>query len=290
MATHKVSSSDSTASGVLHPRFYEALYRISSIAGRLSDPREALTGILTVFIEVLNASSGTISLLNPDSGKLEIEVQQGLPPDSDEVGLRLGQGITGWVAFHGRPQLVANVATDSRYIALRPEVRSEMAAPMLEGGGQVLGVINLDSDVLGGFNDADLAFFIRLTEEATAVMQRLWQLRHLSGKARQLESLITIGQSLVGKLEQQELFDTITRDARLITNSRACIFYLCDLPRQTLRLVSLTSPVIIPLPDADLPLESCLTAAAIHTRRQVEFANIQSPEFRDVIEDRKSVV
>jgi len=279
-----VPSSDSPASEVHHPVCYEALYRISSIAGHGNDPREALTAILAIFIEVLNASSGTVSLLNPDSGKLEIEVQQGLPPDSDEVSLRLGQGITGWVAFHGRPQLVTNVAADPRYIALRPEVRSEMAAPMLEAGGQVLGVINLDSDVLGGFTDADLAFFVRLTEEATAVMQRLWQLRHLSGKARQLESLITIGQSLVGKLEQQELFDTITRDARLITNSRSCIFYLCDLNRQTLRLVSLTSPVIVPLPAADLPLESCLTAAAIHTRRQIEFANIQSPEFRDVID------
>jgi signal transduction histidine kinase len=284
VATQTASSFDSQASGARIPASFEALYRISSIAGRMSDPREALTTILSVLIEVLNASSGTISLLNPDSGKLEIEVQQGLPPDSDEVALRLGQGITGWVAFHGRPQLVSNVSADPRYIALRPEVRSEMAVPMLEGGGQVLGVINLDSDTLGGFTEADLVFFIRLTEEATAVMQRLWQLRHLSGKARQLESLITIGQSLVGKLEQQELFDTITRDARLITNSHACIFYVCDMPRQTLRIVSLTHPVIVEHPYEPLPLQSCLTAAAIHTRRQVEFANIQSPEFRDVID------
>ncbi|MBW8781107.1 MAG: GAF domain-containing protein [Verrucomicrobia bacterium] len=268
----------------LNPKVYEALYRVSSIAGRLDDPREALTAILAVAIDVLRASSGTISLLNPDTGKLEIDVLQGLPPDSDEVSLRLGQGITGWVAFHGRPQLVTNVAADSRYIALRQEVRSEMAVPMLEGGGQVLGVINVDSDVLGGFTETDLALLVRLAEEATAVMQRLWQLRHLSGKARQLESLITIGQSLVGKLEQQELFDTITRDARLMTNSRACAFYLYDSPRQTLQLVSLTSTVILPLPETNLPLESCLTASVIHTRKQVEFANIQSPEFRDVID------
>ena len=250
----------------------------------MDDPREAIAAILKILIEVLGASSGTVSLLNPDTGKLEIEVQQGLPLDNDEVPLRLGQGITGWVAFHGRPQLVANVAADPRYVSLRPEVRSEMAAPMIESGGQVLGVINLDSDVLGGFSEKDLTLLIRLTEEATAVLQRLWQLRHLSGKARQLESLITIGQSLVGKLEQQELFDTITRDARLITNSRACVFYLCDMHRQMLRMVSLTSPVIVSLPDSDLPFESCLTAAAIHTRRQIEFANIQSPEFRDVID------
>ena len=266
------------------PRADRALYRISSLAGRIDDPREALTAILTVTIETLHAFSGSISLLNPDTGKLEIDVQHGLFTDADEVTLRLGQGITGWVAFHGRPQLVTNVAADPRYVSIRKEVRSEMAAPMVEIGGQILGVINVDSDRLGGFDEVDLALLIRISEEATAVMQRLWQLRHLKGKARQLESLITIGQSLVGKLEQQELFDTITRDARIITNTRACAFYLYNAPRDTLSLISLTTAASPPLPAPEWAVSSCLLSAALHTRRQIEFLNIQSPEFRDVVD------
>lgn len=268
------------------PRADRALYRISSLAGRVDEPHEALTAILDIAIESLGAFSGSISLLNPDTGKLEIDVQQGLFTDTDEVSLRLGQGITGWVAFHGRPQLVPDVTADPRYISIRKEVRSEMAAPMIEPGGQVLGVINLDSDRVGGFTDPDLALLIRLCAEATAVMRRLWQLRHLSGKARQFESLLTIGQSLVGKLEQQELFDTITRDARIITNTRACAFYLHDPVRASLRLISLshagdTRPAV---PEGELPDSSCLVTSAIHTRRQVEFLNIQSPEFLDVVD------
>ena len=266
------------------PRADRALYRICSLTGKTDDPREALTTILAVTIETLAAFSGSISLLNPDTGKLEIDVHQGLFNEADEVSLRLGQGITGWVAFHGRPQLVANVAADPRYVSIRKEVRSEMAAPMVEPGGQILGVINVDSDRLGGFDQADLALLIRISEEATAVMQRLWQLRHLSGKARQLESLITIGQSLVSKLEQQELFDTITRDARIITNTRACAFYLYNAPRDTLSLISLTNAAALPLPAPELPVASCLLSAALHTRRQIEFANIKSPEFLDLID------
>jgi signal transduction histidine kinase len=267
------------------PRADRALYRISSLTGRIDDPHEALKTILSVCIETLDAFSGSISLLNPDTGKLEIDVHQGLFKEADEVSLRLGQGITGWVAFHGRPQLIKDVASDPRYISIRKEVRSEMAAPMVEAGGQILGVINVDSDRLGGFNDDDLALLLRLCEEATAVMRRLWQLRHLRGKARQLESLITIGQRLVGKLEQQELFDAITRDAHGITNTRACAFYLYDSTRLTLRLLSLTQNGIIKkTQDTDLPVTSCLVASAIHTRKQIEFLNIQSPEFLDVVD------
>jgi signal transduction histidine kinase len=265
-------------------RAYPALYRISTLVGRVDDPREALRAILAIAVETFGAGSGSISLLNPDSGRLEIEVHQGMPADTEEIALRLGQGITGWVAFHGRPQLVPDVTSDPRYIRLRPAVRAEMAAPMIEASGQTMGVINLDSDQVAGFTAADLELFVLLTAEATAIMQRLWQLRQLGGKARQLEALITIGHSLVTKLEPEELFDSLTRDARQITQTRACALYLHDAARAIVRPASLTSGVITEFTGADLPLDSCFTAAAIHTRRQVEYPNVQSPEFADLID------
>ncbi|HWA08778.1 MAG TPA: GAF domain-containing protein [Opitutaceae bacterium] len=265
-------------------RAYPALYRISTLVGRVDEPRDALRAILEIAVETFGAGSGSISLINPDSGRLEIEVHQGMPTGTDDLGLRLGQGITGWVAFHGRPQLVPDVASDPRYIRLRPAVRAEMAAPMIEGSGQTIGVINLDSDQVAGFTAADLALFVLLTAEATAIMQRLWQLRQLGGKARQLESLIAIGQSFVGKLEPEELGDSLTRDARQITQARACALYLHDAARATVRPASLTSDAITDIAAEDLPLDSCFTAAAIHTRRQVEYPNVQSPEFADLVD------
>jgi signal transduction histidine kinase len=273
------------------PRALPALYRIASLIGRTEDPRVALQVILKDLVALFHATSGSIALLNPDTGRLEMELQQGLPPDTGDVALRLGQGITGWVAFHGRPQLVPDVAADPRYIALRPDVRCEIAAPM-EAEGQAIGVINLDSDQRGGFTEADLALFVRLTAEATTVVRRLWQLRHLQGQARQLEALITIGQSLVSQLEEQELFDTVTREARQIMNARLCALYLHDSTKATARLVSLSRlptadrPAGAPpaRPDGELPLDHCLIAAVVHTRRQIEFQSVQSQEYTDAID------
>lgn len=277
------TNTGSRAPGSFDPRTLPALYRISSLIGRTEDPRLALRSILAEIIAALHAASGSIGLLNPDTGKLEIEVHQGLPADTDEVSLRPGQGVTGWVAFHGRAQLVPDVTVDPRYISLRPEVRCEMAAPMDENG-QILGVINVDNDTVGGFDERDLHLLVLCTQEATAVMSRLWQLRHLRGKARQLETLIAIGQSLVSKLEQQELFDTVTRDARQIMQARACALYLFDEATQSVRMASLTSTIPTELPASELSLNSCLVATVIHTRKQVEFSNIQGPDFFDLID------
>lgn len=264
------------------PRSLPVLYRISSLVGRTEDPRLALRTILAEIIAALHASSGSIALLNPDSGKLEIEVQQGLPPDTDEVGLRLGQGITGWVAFHGRPQLIADVKADPRYIAIRSEVRCEIAAP-LEENGQTIGVINLDHDTVNGFTEADLQLLVHCSREASAVMSRLWQLRQLRGKARQFETLIAIGQALVTKVEPQELFDSLTHDTRQIMQCRACALYLYDEPREIVRPTSLSNTTLEFL-GRDLPLDSCFVATVIHTRKQLEFPNAQGPEFEDLID------
>ena len=272
------------------PRALPVLYRIASLGAETGDPHATLQAILGELAAFFHATCGSIALLNPDTGRLDMEVQQGLPTDSTDVALRLGQGITGWVAFYGRPQLVADVAADPRYISLRPDVRCEMAAPM-EANGQIIGVINLDSDLLGSFTGAELALFARLTAEATIVMQRVWQLRHLQGKALQLETLITIGQSLVSKLEEQELFDTVTREARRIMTVRLCALYLHDPAEATARLVSVSGPPstaggagFAPPPGGALPLDHCLLASVLHTKRQIEFHNVQSPDYADVID------
>ncbi|HZL44715.1 MAG TPA: GAF domain-containing protein [Opitutaceae bacterium] len=273
-------------------RALPVLYRIASVGTQTDDPRAALQIILRAIAGRFHATCGSIALISPDSGRLEMEIQQGLPPDSADIALRLGQGITGWVAFHGRAQLVRDVAVDPRYILLRADVRCEMAAPM-EANGQVIGVINLDSDQPGGFAAADLALLERLTAEATTVVQRLWQLRQLQGKARQLETLITVGQSLVSQLEEQELFDTVTREARQIMGARLCALYLHDAAQATAQLVSVSSPApadsvatagSVPLPAGHLPLDHCLIAAVLHAKRQIEFQNLSSPEYADVID------
>ncbi len=270
------------------PRTLPALYRISTLAGRRDEPRVVLQAILRVVIEALGAVSGDISLLNPDTGKLEIEIANEIDgSDPEELSLRLGQGITGWVAFHGRPQLVADVSQDPRYVRVRDHVRTEMVTPMIGSNGHVMGVINVDGDRVGQFSDADLDLMLELTAEATRVMERHWELKNLHGKELQLSALISIGQTLVTKLEPQELLESMTHDARVITGSRACALFLHEpdvAPAGAARLVAYDGPEPSLLPGGVMPLDSCLVASAIHTRRAVEFANVQSPEFGDVID------
>ncbi|MCX6955469.1 MAG: GAF domain-containing protein [Verrucomicrobia bacterium] len=263
------------------PDLLPALYQLASLASRVEDPQAALREMLDLFVATFHADAGSIALLSPDTSHLETEVQTGLPAGQGYSDLKLGHGITGWCVLNHRSLLAPNVANEPRYIAVRPDARCEMAAPMMDGD-QVIGVIDLESDVIGGFTSTDLAKLETLAAEAARVMQRLWTLLHLRGKARQLESLITAGQSLVTKFEEQELFDSLTREARHMMQARAAGLYLYDASNCTVKVVSYTSPRVLAIGTVPQPLSSCFTGVSIHTRRQVAFLDVKSPEFHDL--------
>jgi len=190
-----------------------ALYRIAALASGEGDARAAESVVLAEVMALLPADSGSLSLFNPHTGYLEISTHQGLPSDTGEFALKLGQGVTGWVALHGKPLLIPDVVGDVRYIAARSSVRCEMAAPLI-AHGHAVGVINLDADRPHAFTPLDLLRLGRLTEEAGRTLQRLWQLERLRSESAQLETLVDLGHSLVARLEESDLLATLTRSGR----------------------------------------------------------------------------
>jgi signal transduction histidine kinase len=261
----------------------EALHAISSLASGTDDPGAATQEILELILREFGAESGLVAFQNPESGRLEIEASLGLPADAEQ-SFGPGQGVAGWVAWHAQALLVADSPADARSRPLRPETRCEMAAPLLQPGGHVLGVVALDRDSPGAYGAGDLARLVQLCDQAASVLSRLWELRHLRGKARQLEALIATGQALVGKLEPRELFDTLTRDASAMMQARACAFFLYEPGSASLRLASYTGGAETFSPEGDLPLRSCLSTSAVHARKPVSFADIRSPECVDLLD------
>jgi signal transduction histidine kinase len=252
----------------------DALYHISRLVSDTEDPREALRLILDEVMRALPATSASIALVNPDNKRLQIEVFRGLPADSHGLELPLGRGVTGWVALHGRPLIVADVRVDTRYYKLNDAIRSEMAVPMLLDGA-VVGVVNVDSEILAAFGETELKVLTLLTGEATKVVGRLWLINQLRSKARQLESLITTGQTLVSKLELQAVLETAVRQALGLMPCRLCAVFLLNPDGQSLRLAALAGH------DGEKPgaaenvaLTESALGSAIRHKKQVEVLDL----------------
>ena len=241
-----------------------------------------MAAILQECVATFGADAGAIAIHDADTHRLQIEAQFGLPADVAEHSLRLGQGLTGWAALQIKPVLAVDVTVEPRYIAILPDVRCEMAAP-LEINGQVLGAITLDANTVNAFSPADLSAFARLAAEAARTLQCIWLYGTLQAKARQLETLTVVGQSLVAKLQLQELLDTVSRETRAIFGSRICAILLYRPETGTLRAESWAGPDgFEPPAPVDWALDDCLAASAVRTAKQVEFANVRGSEFLEL--------
>ena len=146
------------------------LYQVSQVIHSTLDPQKALQLVVSEAVRLVGGNSGSVVLVNP-GGMLEIEAAHGLPEEARQLQLRVGQGITGWVARSGRPARVGDVRQDARYVAARPEVRSELAVP-LEVAGELRGVLNVDSDRGDAFSESDQELLQAMAVQAAGVIHR----------------------------------------------------------------------------------------------------------------------
>ncbi|MGA2556631.1 MAG: GAF domain-containing protein [Verrucomicrobiota bacterium] len=205
----------------------QVLYQVGNVIHSTLDSQQALRLILQEVVRLTRATSGSVVLLNPNNNLLEIEASTGLPPEAAEVKLRVGQGITGWVVRHGQPVRLGDVRKDPRYILLRPEVRSELAVP-LEVLGEVRGVLNVDADREEAFTEADQELLEELSVQAAKVIHNTWLFEQSRLKARLLETLASVSQTINSTLNLNEALPIITREACKLMEAKMASILMLD--------------------------------------------------------------
>jgi signal transduction histidine kinase len=203
------------------------LYQVGKVIHSTLDPQELLQLIVREAVGAMDASSGSVVLLNPTTGLLEINASYGLPAAAAKLYLRPQEGITGWVIRTGKPALVLDVAEDERYIAVREGVGSELAVPLVVDG-EIRGVLNLDSDQPAAFSNEDLNLLEELAEQAAAAIHHTWLYEQLRQKARMFEGLAAIGQAVNSTLNLDDTLLVVTREAGQLMDAKVASLFLLD--------------------------------------------------------------
>ena len=270
---------DSNNSPIEDPNLLLALYRISQIGSSAFNIRDAFKRIIEEIQILFQPTSASISLISPNSGLLEIEYALGYPTDTKDLSLHIGKGITGRVAFNGVATISDDVEQDLRYVKLIDGIRSKMAVPLFSEG-QITGVIDVDSDRVANFTDRDLKRLEAVADESITSLQSVWKQRQLITQSDQLKALISVGQKVVSNLELQGLWESITEAALDLTKSRMVTLQLYDETKEQVTMQAIKPPYQEFLSKVEtLRLEESMNAAAIRTKRQVEFPNITTPDY-----------
>ena len=93
------------------------LYQITQILNKTPDLKQSLYNVLDLLAKSQNMVRGTITILNPFSDEISIEVAHGISKSAREKGkYKIGEGITGQVIESGKAVTIPKISKDIRFL------------------------------------------------------------------------------------------------------------------------------------------------------------------------------
>jgi GAF domain-containing protein len=126
--------------------------------------------------------------------------------------IKVGEGVTGWVAEKGEPFLVPDVSQEPRFIhtVVPTPSQSELAVPLKTKEG-VIGVLNVESDRLDAFDDSDLAVLQSLANQAAVAIENARLFEVEERRAEQFHVISKVGRHITSILDENDLLQEIVR-------------------------------------------------------------------------------
>lgn len=132
---------------------------------------EVLNLILDGLQEVVGYDAAAIFLVDSESGEIDYHIVRGYEERHlDKVKLKVGEGLVGVAAESEEPVIANDVRMDPRYVNARPATRSEITIP-LSVAGEVIAVLNLESDRVRAYRSRDLKLLQTFGSQAAVAIE-----------------------------------------------------------------------------------------------------------------------
>ena len=205
------------------------LYETTKVLASSTDLRDCLEKIMAILSKEKDMRNGTVTIVNPVTGQLEIEVAPDLTDEAREKGkYKIGEGITGRVVASGAPIVVPQISEEPMFLNrtgargnIDKKTISFLCVPV-KHASNTIGALSVDREYTEEINfDQDLQFLTVLSgliaqsvvriqavnEEREQLQRENKQLKmELSGKY-QIENIVS------NSSRMQEVFEMIYRVA-----------------------------------------------------------------------------
>ena len=167
--------------------------------------------VAEVVRKVIDYEIFAILLLNEKTQELRFRFQVGYPPEfAERSRIKVGEGVTGQAAQLRQAVLIDDVTKDPRYIEAVPNVRSELAIPLITKN-RVIGVIDIEAREPGYFTEEHVNVLTLVASRMAAGIENAQLYTRTTKQARILLLLNEIARELTSILNLDELLGTDCR-------------------------------------------------------------------------------
>ncbi|WP_028581206.1 sigma-54-dependent Fis family transcriptional regulator [Desulfogranum japonicum] len=207
------------------------LYEITKHLASATNLQDCLEKVMSALAKRKNMDNGTVSIINPNTGELEIEVAHGITAEARKRGrYKLGEGITGKVVATGEPIIVPQIGDEPLFLNRtrtrgdeRKKKSSFLCVPILTRN-QSIGALSIDrvyEDNFGNEAEQDLRFLTITSGLISQTVERIQKVNEEQEALRQENTRLKRELSAKNRIEEivgnssrmQEVFDMVHRVA-----------------------------------------------------------------------------
>jgi GAF domain-containing protein len=232
-----------------HAAELEAVAQVSTIISSILDTSVLLHTVVDLVKERFDLYQAHIYLLNEagDSLKLAVgagEIGQQMVAEGRTISLTNAQSPVARAARTQAGVIVNNVMLTPDFLPqpLYPNTQAEMAVPLLVGQ-KVIGVFDVQANVVDHFTDQDLQIYTTLATQVAVALQNVKLYAETVQRATELEALSQISQRLSAVLDPKQLIAEVVEQVGAAFNYYHTQIYLFDETRENMVLVGGTGEI-----------------------------------------------
>ncbi len=245
------------------------LLEVADVVNTTLDLDTTLRRVAELVRKVIDYEIFAILLLNEKTQELRIRFHIGYPREiAERIKIKVGQGVTGVAAQRREAILVNDVSKHSEYISAVPDVRSELAVPLIVKN-RVIGVLDLETHEVGRFTEEHKRLLTLIGSRMAVGIENARLYTRTTRQARTLILLNEIARELTSILNLDELLKRIADLLSRLIDYQMFSILLVDSAGETLQhRFSLRFQESIQLKH-DVPLGKGVVGYAVQQRQAV---------------------
>ncbi len=215
-----------------------------------------------------------ILLLNDRTQDLRMRFQIGHTPEVERMHFPMGKGVVGQVALTRMPMLLNDVRSEPSYIAVNPDVRSELAVPLI-AKNRLIGVMDIESEQIDYFRPEHLHLLSLTASRIAQAIENARLYSRVSRQARTLTVLNEIAVELTSILDLDPLLERVGQLLRRLIDYQMFTVMLLDEKGELLVTRYAWRFGYTHAPRRRIPITSGLVGASVREWRVVNVPDVQ---------------
>jgi signal transduction protein with GAF and PtsI domain len=218
------------------------LHEISQSISCSLDLDQVLRQIIDLVVDVTRGDSCLLYLLDETGDFLILRASKNPHPRLiGRIAVKVGEGITGWVAQEAQPVAIPRNATkDVRFKVFQtlPEDKYEafLSVPIVAPTDRVIGVINVQHRKAHRHSDREKTLLSIIGHQVGGAIENARLYEETAQRSRQISTLAQVGQIISSGKYLEEVLQLIVRMISEMMQARVCSIMLVDSQRNELVL------------------------------------------------------